>query len=429
MNHNLSLPADTLHSRGRSSVANWGGFGFIAALLLYALFSSPFPADPGIPEALIAVLLILFVSVPTGIIVLGGGFSLYRHYGTVPVIIHAGFFFLLWIGLLNGGVVYGWDMTDIIRDLIPCVYLFVPLLLLPAMKRSTLNWLAILPWIISVMGVILSIRFYLVVQISPLEVGRMYYFDNFLYLPYDPSVSFAGVFLPIMAVHTWKSASPFRWLGSIAMLTGGFLALGSLMAVAQRAPLALAVLCFAVYFLVSSRKSMNKLIIGLIVLVAAGIFAQEQISNSFELLVSKQEDFGANGKTDELAAVLAETSASPYSMLFGVGWGGLFHDPAVNNILVSYTHSAVSFFLLKGGLIGIAVLMSYLGWIMYRALQRFTMVMLPYMLAAFVPVVIGLLFQVSYKTLSYGMILTLICLIHKDVGKVHTNDQKNIPRQ
>lgn len=69
---------------------------------------------------------------------------------------------------------------------------------------------------------------------------------------------------------------------------------------------------------------MNKLIIGLIILVAAGMLAQEQISNSFELLVSKQEDFGANGKTDELAAVLAETSASPYSMLLGVGWEACF---------------------------------------------------------------------------------------------------------
>lgn len=413
MNPNLTLPADAL-SRRRNLLSGRGlrGFGFVAALILYAAFSSPFPAAPGLAEAMIAVLLTIFVSVPTGLIVMSGGFSLYRKYGTAPVLLHAGFFFLLWVGLLNGGIVYGWKLSDIVRDLIPCIYLFAPLLLLPAMKRSKRNWLGILPWILSGMGVILSIRFYMVVQISPLDVGKMYYFDNFLYLPYDPSVAFAGVFLPIMAVHRWNSKSPSRWLTCLGMLLGGFLALGSLMAVAQRAPLGLAAVCFATYFFISSRRSLSKLFIGLLVLLAAGMLVQDQIASSYELLLSKQEDFGANGKTDELAAVVAETSASPYSMLFGVGWGGLFHDPAVDNILVSYTHSAISFFLLKGGLIGIAVLLAYMGWIFVRIRHGMQLHRLPYILAALVPVLIGLLFQVSYKTLSYGLILTLMSLMH-----------------
>ncbi|EGG37099.1 MULTISPECIES: hypothetical protein [Paenibacillus] len=390
-----------------------GGLAFILALLIYAIFSAPFPANPGMTEVLIAALLVLFVSLPTGILVMSGGFTLYRRYDTVPMPLHLGFFVLLWLGLLNGGVIYRWDSTDILRDLIPCVYLFVPLLLLPAMNRSKFKWLSILPWLIAVMGVILSIRFYMEVRISPLDIGKMYYFDNFLYLPYDPSVSFAGVFLTIMAVHTWKSTNPLRWLSSLAMLIGGFLALGSLMAVAQRAPLGLAALCFAVYFGVSSGRSIRKLIVIIVILIGAGILAQEQITSSFDLLLSKQVNYGANGKTDELAAVLQETSKSVYTLLLGIGWGGLFFDPTYMSE-VSFTHSAFTFFLLKGGVIGITVFLAYLSWIIWKCLKRVNMQNLPYMLGAGVPIMIGLLFQPSFKTLSYGMLLTVLILKDKE---------------
>lgn len=388
-----------------------GSLAFIIALLSYSLFSAPFPVKMGIAEILIGGLLVLFVSIPTGLIVMTGGFKLYQRYHALPIWLHMGFFLLIWWELFNGGIIQGWNVSDIVRDIIPFVYLFVPLLLLPAMHRSKVNWLQILPWIIAVMGVILSLRFYQVAQISPLDVGKMYYFDNFLYLPYDPCVIFAGIYLPLMAVHTWKSNKLISWLGSLMMIIGGFLALGSLMAVAQRAPLALAALCFGVYFLAVTRQSFKKLLLLILLLVGIGFLAQDQIQNSYQLLVDKQESFGANGKTDELAAVLKETSQSPFTLLFGVGWGGLFHDPAVDNIQVSYTHSAFTFFMLKGGLVGIIIFLSYLFWICRHLLQGFTMQKLPLILATVVPMFIGLLFQVSYKTLSYGMILTLMCLL------------------
>ncbi|WP_246310809.1 O-antigen ligase family protein [Paenibacillus xylanilyticus] len=400
-----------------------GSLAFIIALLSYSLFSAPFPVKMGIAEILIGGLLVLFVSIPTGLIVMTGGFTLYQRYHALPMWLHMGFFLLLWWGLFNGGIIQGWNVTDIVRDIIPCVYLFVPMLLLPAMQRSGVNWLQYLPWIIAIMGVILSLRFYQVAQISPLDVGRMYYFDNFLYLSYDPSVIFAGIYLPLMAVHTWKSNKLISWLGSLMMVLGGFLALGSLMAVAQRAPLALAALCFGVYLLVVTRQSFKKLLLLILLLVGIWLFAQDQIQNSYQLLVDKQESFGANGKTDELAAVLKETSQSPFTLLFGVGWGGVFHDPAVDNMQVTYTHSALTFFMLKGGIIGIIIFLSYLLWICRNFLQGFSMSRFPLILACVVPIFIGLLFQVSYKTLSYGMILTLVCLLF-DAKRVENENIK-----
>ncbi|CAM2979040.1 hypothetical protein PASE110613_10495 [Paenibacillus sediminis] len=407
---NVIVPQIYMKSIGINTLSS---LAFIFAMLIYAGFSAPFPANPGVAEVLIAFLLVIFVTIPTSVIVIGGGFTLYKQYFAMPVWLHLSFFLLLWWGVFNGGVVYAWGLNDVVRDVIPCIYLFVPLLLLPTINRSKMNWLYILPWLLSLMGVIMAVRFYYVVQISPFEIGKMYYFDNFLYLSYDPSVSFASVFLPIMAVHTWRSKSLIRWICSLLMLMGGVLALGSLMAVAQRAPLGLAAFSYFVYFLMISRKSIKKIMLLLALAIVIGAAAQHQIQSSYDLLMAKQENFGLNGKTDEMMTVIKETSGSVYSLLFGMGWGGLFHDPAVNNIKVSYTHSAVTFFLLKGGIFGLTIFVSYLFWLLRNLLKSMNIQNLPYILSCLVPLMIGLLFQVSYKTLSYGIILTLLCLLYQ----------------
>lgn len=391
---------------------------FILALLLYAGLSAPFPANPGMIEAVIAALLILFVTVPVGIIVMSGGFALYRKYGLVPTWLHLGFFLLLWWQLFNGGVVHGWTLTDIVRDLIPCVYIFLPLLLLPAMTRATVRWSFVLPWILSAAGVILALRFYIEVQIWPWDLGKRHYFDNFLYLPYDPSVSFAAIFLPIMAVQTWRGTSPLRWISSLLMLSGGFLALGSLMAVAQRAPLGLAMLCFAVYFMTSSYRSFTRMVLLLIVAAGIGLLAQEQIESSYQLLSAKQEQVGDNGKSEEIATVLKEISRTIPTLLYGIGWGGLFYNPIYLSE-ISFTHSAVTFFLLKGGLSGLVFFILYLLWIGKKLAGSLTSSTYPVLLAASVPLLIGLFFQPSYKTLTYGIILSLVCVLHRQ-GQIHT---------
>lgn len=373
-------------------------------------------------EGLIAVLLIGFVSLPLGMLVMCGGFSIYEKFQTVPVWLHISFFLLFWLGLYNGGVINGWGMTDIVRDAIPCLYLFLPILLLPVMRKSNLDWLRILPWVLAAVGVILSIRFFMTIHASPLDVGKMHFFDNFLYLPYDPSVVFASIFLPIMAIHTWRSR-PLHWGLSLLMVVGGLVALSSLMAVAQRAPIALTFLCYVVYCIAISRKSFAKLL--LLVLVWAGIlyFAQDQISGSYGLLAEKQQEFGSNGKLDELHSVLRETSHSGFAMLFGMGWGGLFSDPAVKGVRVSYTHSAVTFFLLKAGIVGLSLFLLYIAWVVYRALRFFRSGHLPLMLSLTVPLIIGLLFQVSYKTLTFGIILTMFCLFAESRRQAYGQNQ------
>ncbi|WP_010272262.1 membrane protein [Paenibacillus senegalensis] len=405
---NQPIPQDRIY-RGRISSNQ---LFLIAAILVYAGFSVPFPANPGMVEAGIAVLLALFVTVPVSILVMAGGFSVYERLGLAPSWLHLGFFLLVWGQLFNGAVIHGWSVADMIRDLVPAIYIFLPLLLLPAMLRTSFSkWLKVLPYVISLAGVLLSLRFYMEVGIWPWELGGRHYFDNYLYLPYDPVVTFAGIFLPLMAVQSWNGRRPQRWLASLAMLTGGALALGSLMAVAQRAPLGLAAIGFVLYFFMLTYRSLGKMLVLLILAVSIGFLAQEQISSSIQLLSAKQEEVGANGKTEELKAVWSEVSRTPRTLLFGIGWGGLYESPAVEGQQVSFTHSALTFFLLKTGISGLVFFMFYLLWVARNGCSQWSLKTMPVLLASLVPILIGLFFQVSYKTLSFGVVLTIICLM------------------
>lgn len=250
MNHNLSFPADTLHNRGRSSVANLG-IRIYSSIAVIRLVQFPFSSGARHRRSFDCCSSDLVCIDPDRNHCYGRRFLVISplrnracRYSCRLLL-----FAVDWASERRCRLWVGYDRYYSRFDSVRVSVRSAPALA----GNETLN--AQLACDIALDH--LRNGRYFIHQILrgctdfPLEVGRMYYFDNFLYLPYDPSVSFAGVFLPIMAVHTWKSSSPFRWLGSLVMLTGGFLALGSLMAVAQRAPLALAMLCFAVYFIVA----------------------------------------------------------------------------------------------------------------------------------------------------------------------------------
>ncbi|MBD0379769.1 hypothetical protein [Paenibacillus sedimenti] len=380
------------------------------ALLIYATLSSPFPQNPGVFEAAVALCLMLFVRIPIGALIAAGSFRGMDQYKSFPVWLHMLFFYLLWWELINGAVLQGNNLVDVIRDLIPFIYLFMPLFLLPAMQKAKLDWGAILPWIISLVGVIFSIRFYIKADINLTEIGRRYFSDYLLYFPYDPSVIFAGIFLPLMAIQIWRVKSPIRMIGSIVMVIGGALALGSLLAVAQRAPIGLAVVCFTVYALGVARQSIGKLVLVLVLFASVYMVAQDQIASSLDLLQAKQSEYGANGKTDEMFTIFKEVAKDPSAFFLGRGWGGLFFDP-IYMAKVSYTHSVITYYMLKAGVIGLITFILYLGWVLSRMLKAFTMSRLPVILASIVPMSIGMLFQPSYKCLSYGVILALVCAL------------------
>lgn len=236
------------------------------------------------------------------------------------------------------------------------------------------------------------------------------YFKN-----YDPAALFTAVYLACYGLANLLLRRG-RTLVSLGALTGGFVIVYGLMALGLRAyvgAFALAFLLFSAYLMFARSVSIKSA-------VAVGVFVALSVTcmrDVFELLLLKQMAVGANGKLAEFHGVLLAVLSRPYVSLFGIGWGGLFANPILLDLPTRFTHSLVSFYLLKGGFIGLGVLIVFLvslwgrarGSGMFGSTDRFMII-----LACAAPLMIGVFFQPIYKMLSYGMVLTLLFLVIRE---------------
>ncbi len=378
----------------------------IAGLLLYGTLSTPFPRNPGLVEVLIGGLLFSYAGVKSAANAMGGYAISTR--SPVPAWLYLAFNYLLLVPLLVG-VWRQWDLVDVLRDAIPLIYLFIPVVLLPVMLRSTRNWSNTLPMIIAFIGVMLSIRFFVEAGSSPFVVGSTQLFDNFLYLPYDPAVLFAAIYLPLTAIkggfHITKPLSLFRGL---TFVVGGLVALAALASIVQRAPMALVAVSFVFFLMFASRHSMLTAMLGILTLFALHYIFKSQIYLVWDLLLAKQESVGANAKDAELFTVINEVASGLHTTLFGLGWGGVYADPAANGEKVSYTHSLFTYVLLKAGLLGLAAILAYFSFFLTKVWRVFTLGNMPVLLAGGSSLLIGLIFQPSFKVLTYGFIMLAV---------------------
>jgi hypothetical protein len=125
----------------------------------------------------------------------------------------------------------------------------------------------------------------------------------------------------------------------------------------------------------------------------------------------------------ELETVWGDVTRSAASALFGNGWGASIKSPAVGGLSVNYTHNLVSAALLKSGMIGAALLCLYLFLLgtSFFSLVRQRPVLA---LALFWPFVIDIFLYASYKSLDFGLILTLIACY----GLKDNNNRKDVRR-
>jgi O-antigen ligase len=145
---------------------------------------------------------------------------------------------------------------------------------------------------------------------------------------------------------------------------------------------------------------------------------REQFFGAIELVINKTETVGLNKKDLEVRTVLYHIGQSPSLVLLGTGWGGVFDNPAIYaNVKISFTHSLISYALLKTGLIGFVLVCMYLLFIINRIVVNYDRKRLPVLLAGLPPLLIGLFFQPSYKTLMYGFVLLALILTDKDTSR------------
>ncbi|PWC39989.1 hypothetical protein TSO352_05885 [Azospirillum sp. TSO35-2] len=403
-------------SRRPSAIAVWAP---PLALLLYGGFSVPAPPALGWAEAAIGALLALAVGWRWPLAVITGhalraespeqGEAVDR-----PVAV-AALAWLLWVPLLRGAAV-GADGVEILRDVVPLLYLFLPLLLVPALRRAGPSGVRGLAAGLALAGLLLAVRWWDQVRWGFGAVGARAMADGDAYLLNAPSVLFAAVALPALAITlvagggTGRWVWLGRWIGVPLCTVGGALCLGALAGAVHRTALGLAALSLAMTALWWVRRRPWLAVPVALGLGLATLVAGDALVGAWQQAAEKTRLTGVNARWDEAVAVIDHVTASPWTLLLGDGWGARIANPAVGGWRVGYTHTLASYSLLKTGLLGTLALVAYLGTLLVRPWRRLLALDPPLAFAVVPPLLMALGLHTSFKYLDTGVVLSLLLL-------------------
>ena len=375
--------------------------GLIVALAVYGLFGVPAPGRLSWREIAVGGGLVLASGVVRPLLV-GTGFMLVSPKARLhDVVGTAAFNYLLWVPLLRGAL-SGADADDIVRDVIPLMFLFLPVLLV---STDIANRRILVPGLAAV-GVVLALRWWWP-GLAFRQVGSFAMPEGEGYLLNSPAVLFAAVWLPLMAMERLERRPGPLSFALIPLVCCAALIAGSALAGAvHRAALtmaAAAVIGFAAWQ--ASRKPLLPLL--LLAGPVAAALAGGQLAGTIQQVAWKTETYGLNERSAEAAAVLEQVGASWPDLLLGQGWGALIRSPAVGGMWVSYTHSFATYMLLKTGLIGCLATLAYI-LSMVPVLLRLMRTDPSLAVALIPPLGLGLFAHTSFKYLCFGLLLTAL---------------------
>jgi len=383
-----------------------------AALALYGLLSAPAPPEVRAVEAAIGALLLAGsgwrrpCAVATGHALRAPALPGWEAIGILS------FAWLLWAPLVRG-LTLGWEPAAVLRDVVPLGYLFLPVLLVPLLRggeggsdRRAGRWLAAG---LALAGVLFALRWWRHAEWGFGAVGVRAMADGLRYFLNAPSVLFAAVALPMAALGLAARGGWARWLAAAALLVPAALCLGALAGAVHRMALGLALLGFLVSLPWWWRRAPLAVLGALLLAGAGALLLGDTMAGALAQVAEKNRLAGANARLDEAAAVLEQVARSPAAFLFGDGWGALIANPAVGGWRVAYTHTLVSYTLLKTGALGLMALAAYLAalapsaWRLLRADP-------PLAAAVLAPLAMALGAHTSFKYLDCGLLLTLMVM-------------------
>lgn len=372
----------------RPSILEAQGVFLFLALLVYGIWGSPTPDNPGIVEALVAVLLLLAVSLPK-LETLSVRLVLLPLYGfTLPLL---------------AGALAGHGTGAVLRDLAAFLFLLLPLILGERLKNS--GFFLLLG--VALVGSLFSIRAILPYGEEILSPWRWIGMPprDLLYLANSPEVLFTAIILSGSGFYlVWARQKIVTGLAFFILSLVPLLAMSLMM---QRAGIGCFILSLGVLAVIGVVRRPERALPALVIFFLLSLpflpFAKEVLVS----LAYKTQLVGLNSRVQEWDKVLELISVSPWTLLFGLGWGAVFENPAVGNLEVNYTHSLISAMLLKTGLAGTGLTLVYLAELWRRAwlaLRRWPVLGL----ALLFPLGIGLFLYASYKCLGFGLLLILL---------------------
>lgn len=359
-------------------------FALYAAIIVYCLFSSPTPDAMGWGEYLVAALLIAAVGFS------GVGSMLTQDVQSRTIQYHR-VFVLFMISIPTAiGVINGHATSDIIRDVIPILFLILPLCFYGRDMGGLLNALAI-------GGTLFALR-YLAPFIPYLDFMPNEQ-SSLLYLANSPLVPFAAIIGFFWAVDNKQSFLTKRLCGfAIAIVC-----FAAMMAMMQRAPVILsAMACFVILGMQAKNKPLQSMVIAAI--IAACLYPIYPIIIDVGLdLSEKTMTLGFNNRIEEFSAALSHLT------WFGYGWGYAWQSPAVGDMWVRYTHNMISYYGLKSGVIGailsIGLIVMWVGHGIKHIQNNPAII-----IAILIPLVIHMSLYTGFKTLDFALLLTLLIL-------------------
>ncbi|MGQ9367411.1 hypothetical protein [Azospirillum sp. ST 5-10] len=387
----------------------------LGALLLYGLFGRPAPATVGAAEAAVALALLLAVGARRPLSVVTGH-GLHRAacapWEAVAVTALAA---LLWPPLVRGAAM-GWEARQMVRDVVPVLFLFLPAVLVPRLRPLRTRAVPMLGGGLAAAGVLFALRWWHEMEWGFGAVGTRAMPEGDAYLLNAPSVLFAAVALPSMALAWLAHGAPWQRLMAPALAAAGALCLAALAGAVHRMALGLAVAALVGVALWWAPRA-PRLLAALLAVATAVVWALDDLLlGAVRQALEKSRAAGLNARGGEALAVLELVARSPVSLLVGEGWGARLSNPAVGGWRVPYTHTLASYALLKAGLVGVAALA---GWLASLApsVRRLLRVDPPLAAAVLPPLAVSLGLHTSFKYLDCGLLMTLLVLAAEVEGR------------
>ncbi len=398
---------------------------FLAMAFVCGVFSSSTPDNVTLAEIFIGLILVILVG-PRGFFLIFDSWSSAlskRAVGTAYVskTVLLSMIYLILVPSITGLVFSANELMDYVRDIIPLLYLFIPVLLLHRFRLAPSNWLIVLLLSLCLIGISYSLRHFTTTGEADIsQIGSEFIWGgNMDNISQDPAVIYMMAYLVAFGIaelfcgkiHFGVIAvglAIFPWAANIASVTRASIGL------------AFATSLITVFYLLAAKKMRNSLVVLCsmmllpIILLLYGDSFYLFIVNSFALLVEKNMAVGLSARDLEANVVLNNVD-SIGQFIFGTGWGGVFANPISGGGLTRYVHNSFIFFYLKGGILGLLCFIFYLGWFLrmlisiYKDLSSYREFVI--FVSLLPPLLISLLLEPMYKSLSIGLVLSIIPLL------------------
>jgi hypothetical protein len=303
-------------------------------------------------------------------------------------------------------LIHGVAPYDFIRDLIGFIFLLIPLLFISFLKNKirAIGFLYVCLFI----GLAFSVRTIFPDTLLNIRGSEL------LYLANSPLVLFSSIFfIGYVAQKLFTRITIENFLLFFLGFLASLICLLAMMNDIRRASFIAVILSLLIFTMIGFVKNPVRTILPLCLLMAILLLLQEDILAVIGQITLKTSQVGLNMRLQEWHAVWQAVNSDTLTLLFGRGWGAMFESPAVGGLSVSFTHSLLSALLLKSGLIGLLLCLVYLFFIFEKLVRVVFSKHIVAGIALFWPFVIAVLFYASYKSLDFGLLLTLIIIWHK----------------